>query len=80
MDEIAERILTLGERRWHKSEDCIKYAKIKSVKDEPDGDRVVQGLVDDFSILLPLEREILEWSDESDDEATNALMCDYIRK
>ncbi|HKK87882.1 MAG TPA: Dps family protein [Saprospiraceae bacterium] len=80
IDEIAERILTLGERPLHNFEDYIKNAQIMPVKDETDGHRAVQGVVDGFAILLPLEREILELSDESDDEGTNALMSDYIRE
>lgn len=80
IDEIAERILTLGERPLHNFEDYIKYAKIKPVKNEADGHRAVQAVVDGFAVLLPLEREILELSDESDDEGTNALMSDYIRE
>lgn len=32
------------------------------------------------SELFPLERELLDLSDESNDEGTNALMSDYIRE
>jgi starvation-inducible DNA-binding protein len=80
IDEIAERILTLGEVPLHSYEDYVKYSKIKPVKNMQEGKGAVESIVDSFSILLPIEREILELSGESGDEGTNALMSDYIRE
>ncbi len=37
-------------------------------------------MLESFSILLAVEREILEISSYANDEGTNALMSDYIRE
>lgn len=80
IDEIAERILTLGSAPMHSYTDYIKASKIKEVKAVSAGNEAVQAILDGFAILLPLERSLLNLSADSDDEGTNALMSDYIRE
>lgn len=80
IDEIAERILTLGETPNHTYEDYMKLATIKSAKNVSDGKEALKAILKGYSILLPIEREILEISAEAGDEGTNAQMSDYIRE
>lgn len=80
IDEIAERILTLGSAPMHSYTDYIKASEIKEVKAVSAGNEAVQAILDGFAILLPLERSLLNLSADSDDEGTNALMSDYIRE
>ena len=80
IDEIAERILTLGERPVHAYSDYLSTSSIKEVKNVSDPKGTVQSILDSFKALLLLEREILDLSDELDDEGTNALASDYIRE
>lgn len=79
-DEIAERILTLGEVPTHNFSEYVKQAYIKEAKDVSNGKRAVELIVDGFQKLLVLERELLELSADAGDEGTNALMSDYIRE
>lgn len=78
VDEIAERILTLGETPLHTFEDYSKVSKVAVGKNITNDEASVQLIVDSLKSLLVLEREILNLSDEGDDEGTNALMSDFI--
>jgi len=80
VDEIAERVLTLGSTPLHTFSDYNKVAKIKEAKDVTEGKQAVKKVLDGFSTLLEIEREILDLSSDANDEGTNALMSDYIRE
>jgi len=80
IDEIAERILTLGHTPTHSYTDYLKTATTAEFKNITDGKKAVTNIVDSFAILLNVEREILLLSAKANDEGTNALMSDYIRQ
>jgi starvation-inducible DNA-binding protein len=80
IDEIAERILTLGHTPLHSFSAYTKIATIKEAINVSDGVKAVNEVVKSFKVLLEIEREILELSGKADDEGTNALMSDYIRE
>jgi len=80
IDEIAERILTLGFTPLHTYTDYLQEASIKEAKNITDARGTVQVVLEGYKALLKIEREILALSDEADDEGTNALMSDYIRE
>ncbi len=80
IDEIAERILTLGGTPLHTFDDYSKISQVKAVKDASEDVVCVQSLLDAFKILLEKQRVILELSDKMDDEGTNAMASDYIRE
>ena len=80
VDEIAERVLTLGQTPMHTYSDYLNASKIKEAKSLTTADETVGSLLDSFEILITRQREILDLSDEADDEGTNALMSDYIRE
>lgn len=78
IDEVAERILTLGFTPLHSFTDYIKISKIKEAKNVSDGDKAVGLILDGFKKILEVERDILELSEKANDEGTNSLMSDYI--
>lgn len=80
IDEIAERVLTLGSTPLHAFSDYLNNSKIKEAKNVTSGKDCVQNLLDYFRIVIVLQRELLELSTEAGDEGTNALMSDYIRE
>ncbi len=80
VDEIAERILTLGYTPLHTFTAYVKASDIKELTNVSDGTACVQHVVDSFGTLLTLEREILQLSADADDEGTNSMMSDYIRE
>ncbi|MEM6316025.1 MAG: Dps family protein [Bacteroidota bacterium] len=80
IDEIAERILTLGFIPLHTYTDYIEVAKVKEAKNVSSGTKAIKAILKGYEILLPIERELLESSEDKNDEGTNALMSDYIRE
>ena len=80
VDEVAERILTLGATPLHTFEDYKSSANVKSVNNISDGKQGVKIILDAFQILIIEQRELLHLSAETGDEGTNALMSDYIRE
>lgn len=80
IDEVAERILTLGHIPDHSYTAYLKNARIEEVKNLSNGKEALKSVMDGLGILIELEREILQLSAEANDEGTNALMSDYIRQ
>ncbi|MCX7547250.1 DNA starvation/stationary phase protection protein [Xanthomarina sp. F1114] len=78
VDEIAERILTLGETPLHTFEDYTKLAKVPVGKNISQDEKAVRLIVDSLTELLKIERQILDKTDEANDEGTNAMMSDFI--
>lgn len=79
IDEIGERILTLGQVPMHTYADYLQNTAIAPEKNVANGKEAVKSILDSFKKLLTLEREILKLSAEADDEGTNSLMSDYIK-
>ena len=80
IDELAERILTLGNAPLHTFQDYLEHSSIAPKKDITDGKEALQLVVDAYGVIIPLERQLLEVSEKYQDEGTNALMSDYIRE
>jgi starvation-inducible DNA-binding protein len=78
VDEIAERILTLGGVPLHTFEDYIKNANVPVGKNITKDEDAIRLVVDSLTQLLLIERGILNTSDEADDEGTNSMMSDFI--
>ena len=78
VDEIAERILTLGGVPLHTFEDYIANSKVPIGKDITKDEDAIRLIVDSLSQLLLIERGILKTSEEADDEGTNSMMSDFI--
>ena len=79
IDELAERILTLGFAPNHKFSDYLQTSQIKESTQSTDGIKAVADILNSFKIIIVLQREIMTLSAETEDEGTNALMSDYIR-
>lgn len=79
IDEVAERILTLGHSPNHNYSDYTRNSKITESKEVSDGIKSVTNILESFKIIITLQRELLILSAEAGDEGTNAQMSDYIR-
>ena len=80
IDEIAERILTLGCAPEHRYTEYLKISTVLESAETSDGMKAVSNILDSFRTIITLQRELLSLSAEIDDEGTNALMSDYIRE
>jgi len=79
IDEVAERILTLGFTPNHNFGDYRKTSQIAESIQISDGILAVGDILASFQIIIILERKLLTLSADAGDEGTNALMSDYIR-
>ncbi|WP_447527736.1 MULTISPECIES: Dps family protein [unclassified Vreelandella] len=80
VDEVAERILTLGHKPVHAYSDYAKLSRLEEDKDVHDGQACVKGVLDGYQTLIALQREVLALASDADDEGTAAQAGDYIRE
>lgn len=80
VDEVAERILTLGHTPEHTYSTYLKTSVIEEANEVHDGRSAVASILDAFKKLLIMQRRLLEQAGEASDEGTSALMSDYIRE
>lgn len=78
VDEIAERVLTLGETPLHTFNDYIQKARVPVGKNISEDEKAVRLIVDSITELLRIERHILDISGDANDEGTNSMMSDFI--
>lgn len=78
IDEIAERVLTLGGIPLHTFEDYMKNNKLEVGKNVTNDEKAVELIVKSLAALLVIEREILEKAGAINDEGTTSMMSDLI--
>ena len=79
IDEVAERILTLGSTPENRPGEYLKKSKIQSVGNVSDVETLATNILADLSNLIAQERELKVLADQAGDEGTSAIMSDYIR-
>jgi starvation-inducible DNA-binding protein len=79
IDEVAERILTLGHSPNHKYSYYKTISSIQESNEVSDGQQAVSNILSSFKTIITLQRALLELSADAGDEGTNALMSDYVR-
>lgn len=79
IDEVAERILTLGHTPEHNYSAYTRISGIKESTRITDGMKSAEQVLDAFTKIIILQRELLRLSEDANDEGTSALMSDYIR-
>ena len=81
VDEIAERVLTLGFTPSHTMTDYLEVARVKQIKEIKnisDDQEIVRHIVADLRGLLEKERELHEAASDAKDIGTYHLLEDYI--
>lgn len=75
IDEIAERVLTLGKPPHSRFADYIKESKIQEINTIGLSDMdMVEAVLQDMAHLIELERELLQVSDAAGDDGTNDMV------
>ena len=80
IDELAERILTLGETPLSRFSDYLIHSVIAENDLITKANRGVDYVLSAQKQLLIVEREILKLSETHQDEGSSALMSDLIRE
>jgi starvation-inducible DNA-binding protein len=80
IDEIAERVLTLGKPPHSRFADYINESSIKEIDTIGMQDMaMIDAILDDMSKLIEMERELLEATDEAGDEGTNDMVNRFMQ-
>ncbi len=74
IDEIAERILTIGGRPAHTFETYLELSSIKAVKDESNDKVIVETIVKNLEQLIEQENKVKSIASESGDPETEDMM------
>ena len=78
VDEIAERILTLGHTPLHSFTAYVKSATIKEEINVSGSEATVSATVQNLQQLLSIERDVMDAAAAAHDEGTLTLFSDYI--
>lgn len=80
IDEIAERVLTLGKPPHSRFADYIKESKIKEVDTIGMNDMtMVDEVLADMAALIEIERELLKATEEADDDGSNDMVNRFMQ-
>lgn len=80
IDELAERILTLGKSPLSTYDDYIKTATIQEVQTKGMQDiKMVEAILEDFAALIEIERSIMEATSENGDDGTNDMINKFMQ-
>ncbi|EAY28804.1 Dps family protein [Microscilla marina] len=78
IDQIAERILTLGFTPLHVFSDYLERAQIAEGKNVLEDQEAVNMLIQSMQTLITIERQALEYAADLHDEGTVAMLSDFI--
>ena len=81
IDELAERVLTLGKSPYGTYAEYIKESSIKEIKtDSLSAEKMVEAVLEDFKKLIELERDVIENATENaGDEGTADMIIGFLR-
>ena len=80
IDELAERILTLGKAPISTYKEYITISRIKEIPTDGVEDvTMVAGILEDFATLIEIEREIMASTSECGDDGTNDLINRFMQ-
>src|SRR6478735_5917879 len=80
IDELAERILTLGKPPYSTFDDYIKTSTLKEINTIGLKDTdMVKALIDDMAKLIAMERELLDITEEAGDDGTNDMINRFMQ-
>lgn len=80
IDELAERILTLGKAPLSTYQEYIDVASIKEINTVGVEDvKLVEAILEDFSALIEMERNLMEATEASGDEGTNDMINRFMQ-
>ncbi|NEU07961.1 DNA starvation/stationary phase protection protein [Flavihumibacter sp. R14] len=80
IDDLAERILTLGKPPYSTFSDYIKVSSLQEINTVGMNDTdMVLAIMDDFTKLIDMERELMVLTDAAGDDGTNDLVNSFMQ-
>lgn len=80
IDEVAERILTLGGKPLHTLEQFLAASQIKSAEGLSTSKETVQATLENLNTLIQLERSVAALASEAGDDGTLDLLTPTMRE
>lgn len=74
IDELAERLLTIGGQPVATMKGCLELSSIEEASGNESAEQMVQVLVDDFSKVVGELKEGMALADEQNDEITGDML------
>ncbi len=78
IDEIAERLLQLERIPENRMSILVGQSKIKETTQMTDAAQILPEILENYKVLMALERETLRAASEAGDEVTVALLGDFL--
>lgn len=79
IDEIAERILSLGHTPKHAFSDYLNVSVIKEVQNISQPEEAVNELLNALKIIILQQKEVQITAEKANDLGTSDIMTEYIR-
>lgn len=79
IDEVAERILTLGSTPMHTYSDYIQQSEIKEAKNVSSDTETVRGTLDHLNVLVKKGRVVISTAEDAGDEGTADMITGFIK-
>ncbi|MFI3314146.1 MAG: Dps family protein [Rikenellaceae bacterium] len=80
VDDIAERILTLGGVPKNSFTDYLKMSTIGDISAVSCAENAMKDLLENIGVLIEEEKKVFALASEADDDSTVSMMSDYIRE
>lgn len=80
IDEVAERLLTIGFTPLHSYQDYLDTASVKASKGVHDGEEAVKLIVDNLSALVDQQKDIRSQAEDSGDAATGDMLAAFVEE
>lgn len=77
-DDLAERVLALGDRPLSTLNDHVSHARLDEDPETPNAEQMVRNLVEDIQTLNSHARDLAEQAEEHHDRTTTNLLDDII--
>ena len=80
VDEIAERILTLGGIPENKFSEYLKVARVAEVSGVSSSREAVENILETYKHFIAEERKLIELAEEANDVVTADLLTGYLKE
>lgn len=80
IDEIAERILTLGGTPENKFSEYLKVARVAEVSGVSSSREAVENILETYKHFIAEERKLIALADEANDVVTADLLTGYLKE
>lgn len=74
VDELAERLLSVGGNPVATMKDCLELSSIREAAGTETAEEMVQSIINDFSIIIGELKEGMSLAGELDDETTGDML------